>query len=55
MNDIAPGRLPLAPSDAQVCHRHLIRGRREMIVQTPLDPFMKGAEWSAPGKLKPAA
>jgi len=23
--------------------------------QTPLDPFMKGAEWSAPGKLKPAA
>jgi alkylhydroperoxidase family enzyme len=23
--------------------------------QTPLDAFMKGAEWNAPGKLKPAA
>ena len=26
-----------------------------ILAQTPLDAFMKGAEWSAPGKLKPAA
>jgi AhpD family alkylhydroperoxidase len=31
MNDIALGRLPPAPADAQVCHRHIIRRRREMI------------------------
>jgi hypothetical protein len=68
MNDIAPGRLLPAPANAEVCHRHIIRARREMIngftlisnytnhlAQTPLDPFMKGAEWSASGKLKPAA
>jgi uncharacterized peroxidase-related enzyme len=33
----------------------LISNYTNHLAQTPLDPFMKGAEWSAPGKLKPAA
>jgi AhpD family alkylhydroperoxidase len=33
----------------------LISNYTNHLVQTPLDPFMKGAEWNAPGKLKPAA
>jgi hypothetical protein len=33
----------------------LISNYTSHLAQTPLDPFMKGAEWSAPGKLKPAA
>ena len=33
----------------------LISNYTNHLAQTPLDAFMKGAEWSAPGKLKPAA
>jgi uncharacterized peroxidase-related enzyme len=33
----------------------LISNYANHLAQTPLDPFMKGAEWNAPGKLKPAA
>ena len=33
----------------------LISNYTNHLAETPLDPFMKGAEWSAPGKLKPAA
>jgi uncharacterized peroxidase-related enzyme len=33
----------------------LILNYTNHLAQTPLDAFMKGAEWSAPGKLKPAA
>lgn len=33
----------------------LISNYANHLAQTPLDPFMKGAEWQAPGKLKPAA
>jgi uncharacterized peroxidase-related enzyme len=33
----------------------LISNYTNHVAQTPLDPFMKGAEWNAPGKLKPAA
>jgi uncharacterized peroxidase-related enzyme len=33
----------------------LISNYTNHLAQTPLDEFMKGAEWSAPGKLKPAA
>jgi uncharacterized peroxidase-related enzyme len=33
----------------------LISNYTNHFAQTPLDPFMKGAEWNAPGKLKPAA
>jgi uncharacterized peroxidase-related enzyme len=33
----------------------LISNYTNHLAQTPLDAFKKGAEWSAPGKLKPAA
>ena len=33
----------------------LISNYTNHLAQTPLDAFMKGAEWKAPGKLKPAA
>jgi len=33
----------------------LISNYTNHLAQTPLDAFMKGAEWHAPGKLKPAA
>jgi uncharacterized peroxidase-related enzyme len=33
----------------------LISNYTNHLAQTPLDAFMKAAEWSAPGKLKPAA
>jgi uncharacterized peroxidase-related enzyme len=33
----------------------LISNYTNHLAQTPLDAFMKGAEWSSPGKLKPAA
>ncbi len=33
----------------------LISNYTNHLAQTLLDAFMKGAEWSAPGKLKPAA
>jgi uncharacterized peroxidase-related enzyme len=33
----------------------LISNYANHLAQTPLDPFMKGAEWNAPGKLKLAA
>jgi len=33
----------------------LISNYTNHFAQTPLDGFMKGAEWSAPGKLKPVA
>jgi alkylhydroperoxidase family enzyme len=33
----------------------LISNYANHFAQTPLDPFMKGAEWNAPGTLKPAA
>ena len=33
----------------------LISNYANHLAQTPNDPFMKGAEWAAPGKLKPAA
>jgi uncharacterized peroxidase-related enzyme len=33
----------------------LISNYTNHLAQTPLDAFMKGAEWNAPGKLKPAA
>jgi AhpD family alkylhydroperoxidase len=33
----------------------LISNYTNYLAQTPLDAFMKGAEWSAPGKLEPAA
>jgi AhpD family alkylhydroperoxidase len=33
----------------------LISNYTNHLAQTPLDAFMKGAEWSAPGKLKAAA
>src|SRR5258705_32455 len=33
----------------------LISNYTNHIAETPNDSFMKGAEWSAPGKLKPAA
>jgi uncharacterized peroxidase-related enzyme len=33
----------------------LISNYTNHLAETPNDPFMKGAEWSAPGKLKPAA
>jgi uncharacterized peroxidase-related enzyme len=33
----------------------LISNYANHLAQTPLDPFMKGAEWAAPGKLQPAA
>ncbi|WMT77269.1 carboxymuconolactone decarboxylase family protein [Bradyrhizobium sp. Ash2021] len=33
----------------------LISNYTNHLAQTPLDPFMKGAEWNAPGKLKAAA
>jgi AhpD family alkylhydroperoxidase len=33
----------------------LISNYTNHLAQTPNDPFMKGAEWTAPGKLKPAA
>jgi uncharacterized peroxidase-related enzyme len=33
----------------------LISNYANHLAQTPLDPFMKDTEWSAPGKLKPAA
>jgi uncharacterized peroxidase-related enzyme len=33
----------------------LISNYTNHLAQTPNDNFMKGAEWSAPGKLKPAA
>jgi uncharacterized peroxidase-related enzyme len=33
----------------------LISNYTNHLAQTPLDAFMKGAEWIAPGKLKPAA
>lgn len=33
----------------------LISNYTNHLAETPLDPFMKGAEWNAPGKLKPAA
>jgi hypothetical protein len=32
----------------------LISNYTNHLVQTPLDAFMNGAEWNAPGKLKPA-
>jgi alkylhydroperoxidase family enzyme len=34
---------------------NLISNYTNYLAQTPLDAFMKGAEWNAPGKLKPAA
>jgi uncharacterized peroxidase-related enzyme len=33
----------------------LISNYTNHLAQTPLDQFMKGTEWNAPGKLKPAA
>jgi alkylhydroperoxidase family enzyme len=33
----------------------LISNYTNHLAQTPLDAFMNGAEWNAPGKLKPAA
>jgi alkylhydroperoxidase family enzyme len=33
----------------------LISNYTNYLAETPNDPFMKGAEWSAPGKLRPAA
>jgi hypothetical protein len=33
----------------------LISNYTNHLAETPNDSFMKGAEWSAPGKLKPAA
>jgi hypothetical protein len=33
----------------------LISNYTNHLAQTPIDPFMKGAEWNAPGKLKSAA
>jgi len=33
----------------------LISNYTNHLAQTTLDPFMKGAEWNAPGELKPAA
>jgi uncharacterized peroxidase-related enzyme len=33
----------------------LISNYTNHLAQTPLDGFMRGAEWNAPGKLKPAA
>jgi uncharacterized peroxidase-related enzyme len=33
----------------------LISNYTNHLAQTPLDAFMKGAEWTAPGKLEPAA
>ena len=33
----------------------LISNYTNPLAQTPNDRFMKGAEWTAPGKLKPAA
>jgi hypothetical protein len=33
----------------------LISNYTNHLAQTPNDSFMKGAEWTAPGKLKPAA
>jgi uncharacterized peroxidase-related enzyme len=33
----------------------LISNYTNHLAQTPLDAFMKGAEWNAPGKLNPAA
>jgi uncharacterized peroxidase-related enzyme len=33
----------------------LISNYTNHLAQTPLDAFIKGAEWNAPGKLKPAA
>lgn len=33
----------------------LISNYTNHLAQTPLDPFMKGAEWEAPGKLQQAA
>jgi hypothetical protein len=33
----------------------LISNYTNHLAQTPNDAFMKGAEWTAPGKLKPAA
>jgi uncharacterized peroxidase-related enzyme len=34
---------------------NLISNYTNHLAQTPLDAFMKGGEWNAPGKLKPAA
>ena len=51
MKDIAPRWLPSAPADTQVCSRHAMLD----LAQTQFDAFMKGADWNAPGKLKPAA
>jgi hypothetical protein len=34
---------------------NLISNYTNHLAQTPNDSFMKGAEWAAPGKLKPAA
>jgi hypothetical protein len=33
----------------------LISNYTKHLAETPNDAFMKGAKWSAPGKLKPAA
>ena len=33
----------------------LISNYTNHLAETPNDSFMKGAEWNAPGKLKPAA
>jgi hypothetical protein len=33
----------------------LISNYSNHLAQTSLDPFMKGAEWNSPGKLKPAS
>ena len=33
----------------------LISNYTNHLAETPNDAFMKGAEWNAPGKLKPAA
>jgi hypothetical protein len=33
----------------------LIPNYTKHLAEMPNDAFMKGAEWSAPGKLKPAA
>ena len=33
----------------------LISNYTNHLAETPNDSFMKGAEWAAPGKLKPAA
>src|SRR5579859_7480544 len=39
-------------SDAAVAATKLISNYANHLADTPLDPFMKGSEWTAPGKLK---